>query len=46
MSELLQRAGLSEDETKLFEAENGFFIEKGKNDIYIGLTAQILGQEG
>ena len=46
MSELLQRAGLGENETKLFEAENGFFIEKSKNDIYIGLTAQILGQEG
>lgn len=46
MQELLERSGVSEEKIELFEGENGFLIEKSKNDVYIELTAKILGQEG
>lgn len=46
MFELLEKMGVTEAQIKEFEALNDDLITQRKNDIYIGLTAQILGQEG
>ncbi len=46
MFELLEKMGVDEQRIKEFQSLNDDLIAQRKNDIYIGLGAQILGQEG
>lgn len=46
MSEILEQNGIGEDEINTFQIQNYNNIQKQKNDIFIGLVADILGQEG
>lgn len=46
LHELLEAKGLSEEDIENFILHNDALIQEQKNDVYIGLMADILGQEG
>ncbi|HEB7534030.1 TPA: DUF2018 family protein [Campylobacter coli] len=46
MIELLEKQGFNEIDVKSFILENGDFIQERQNDLFIELSAKILGHEG
>lgn len=46
LREFIENKGFSEKEFEHFKGENDALFEERLNDYYIGLTAEILGNEG
>lgn len=46
LREFIENKGISEAEFELFKGENDALFEERLNDYFIGLTAEILGNEG